>query len=661
MINKKKAGLMTGFFYGYIFRKRLYICLYIIKINNFMIKYDKVLIEINKGNLPYYSNKCDKKFKIGDFVEIEVNILPNNSNIEIMAVCDFCESDILIKYKLYNKSFDKNGSFACSRKCAAIRTKNNLMNEYGVTNISQVNEVKEKIKKTNLEKWGSENYFGSEFGKNKNKEIFIEKYGVDNPLKVNEVKEKIKKTNLEKWGVEFTLQNKNIRDKIIKTNLEKWGVETPSKCEDVKNKIIETNNKKWGGNSPMCNDLIKEKSSKTTFKNWGVYNPNHSDIIRDKIKKTNLIKLGFEYPSQSPLVKDKIKKNNLIKWGTEHVHQSNIYRIENTNIGKNKFYIEYKGDKVSIFRCDCGKDHNFEINTDNFYSRTNQNIKLCTVCYPISDKKSFLENELFKFLSSVYTGEIIQSYRDGLEIDIYLPDLKLGFEFNGLYWHSDKYRDKSYHLEKTKYFNERGIRIIHIWEDDWCFKNEIIKSQIKNKLFLNDKKIFARKCQVLTLDDKKVFKDFLNTNHIQGVDKSSLKLGLFFDDDLVSVMTFDKFEGRQKMEDGGWNLSRFCNKLNTNVIGGAGKLLKYFINNYDPSRIVSYADRDWSEGDLYYKLGFSLINESKPDYKYLVDGKRVHKSNFKKNKFSISESEYVKSLNILKVWDCGKLKFSLYL
>lgn len=107
------------------------------------------------------------------------------------------------------------------------------------------------------------------------------------------------------------------------------------------------------------------------------------------------------------------------------------------------------------------------------------------------------------------------------------------------------------------------------------------------------------------------------------------------------------------------NLSRFCTKRGVNVLGGASKLLDFFIRGWNPTRIVSYADKDWSCGDLYLKLGFDLISESRPDYKYLVGGVRVHKSNFKKSKlgYKIKETEYIQSLGYIKVWDCGKIKF----
>jgi hypothetical protein len=311
-------------------------------------------------------------------------------------------------------------------------------------------------------------------------------------------------------------------------------------------------------------------------------------------------------------------------------------------------HIKYLGNSKHLFKCQCGGE--FIIRTDNYFSRKKANIKLCTVCNPIGDLKSIKEKELYEFIQSIYRGEVIQSYRDGLEIDVYLPDLNLGFEFNGLYWHSDEYKNKWYHLNKTEYFEERGISIIHIWEDDWNHRKSILESQIKNWLGLTTNKIFANECQVIGLDN---VSDFLNTNHIQGSDYSKVKLGLFFEEELVSVMTFNKLERGKPMSRGQWNLSRFCNKGGFNVIGGASKLLNYFIKNWEAKRIISYSDRDSNLGGLYETLGFEKVSESSPDYKYLVEGIRVHKSRFRESKTGISESD----LEIQRVWDCGNIKW----
>jgi hypothetical protein len=438
--------------------------------------------------------------------------------------------------------------------------------------------------------------------------------------KLEKALEKRKKTNLEKWGVEHVLQNKEIKEKFNETNILRYGTDNFSKTYEF------------------------------------VYNQ----------KKNSLEKWGVEHHSQSNEIKNKIKETNLEKWGvksTLNIEKSNIIRNtklrseefrKNDNISEHTNYIRYEGESKSIFNCDCNENHEFSISYDNFKGRLDNNIPLCTVCYPIGDHRSIKEKEIYDFISSIYDKEIIQSYRDKLEIDIYLPDLKLGFEFNGLYWHSDKYKDKWYHLSKIDHFKEKEIRIFNIWENDWNHRKNIIKSQIENLLNLN-KKIFARKCEIKEIKDIKIVKQFLDDNHIQGFVKSNIKIGLFNNEELVSIMIFDTNEGRKKMNDNEYNISRFCNKLGTTVVGGASKILKYFIDVYNPSRIISYADKDWSSGSLYTKLGFIRMYDTSPDYRYIVKNELVHKSKYRKSYTGISESE----LNIPKIWNCGKIKFEL--
>jgi hypothetical protein len=454
------------------------------------------------------------------------------------------------------------------------------------------------------------------------KETCINKYGVDNASKSMIVIDKIKKS---KKSIDYKLINEKARE----TFTNRYGVDNPSKSKDIKN-----------------------KKEKTSICNWGVSNPFQSEEIKDKIKKTNIEKYGYYHPVMSVDIKDKIKKTNIEKYGVDNYKSSQIDK-ENTLITKDKNYIKYI--KNSIYLLCCEKGHEYEIKYDNYYHRYKLNLTLCTVCNPIADLVSTMENDLFNFIKLIYNGEVIQTYRDGLEIDIYLPQLKIGFEFNGLYWHSEEFKGKWYHINKTNYFKERGIRIIHIWEDDWTYKKEIIKSQIKNWIGLTQNKLFARNCEVREITNNNISKQFLNENHIQGIDKSIFRIGLFYNNELISIMTFDCFEGRNKMEEGGWNLSRFCNKINTNIIGGASKLLSFFINNKKPKRIISYADKSWSNGILYKRLKFNMVSDSDPDYKYVVGNKKIHKSRYRKSKTGISESK----LDLNKIWDCGKIKFEL--
>lgn len=467
---------------------------------------------------------------------------------------------------------------------------------------------------------------------------------------------KLKDFNMQKYGVEYYSQHPDRNEQVKKTSIEKYGVEHFSKSKLFSEKVKKTNLEKFG----FINPFMDSKRIKRIFEEkYGVEHPSQVEEFSNKIKKTNLERYGYESVLLSPIIRDKINKTNLERYGTKIPMWCENIR-ESLEIAGNKNYIKYLNNNMSLFSCDNGFNHIFEMTSDNYHNRKRSNLPLCTICNPIGEQRSIKEKELFNFIIDNYGGKIIQSYRDGLEIDIYIPELKLGFEFNGLYWHSEKYKHKNYHLDKTNYFKEKGIRIIHIWEDDWVYKQEIIKSMLNNLLGQSEK-IYARKCYIreVSVEETRLF---LDNNHIQGFVNSSLKLGLYYKSELVSIITFDHFEGRKKMELGGWNLNRFCNKLNTNVIGAASKLLSYFIKNYEVKRIISYADKDWSQGNLYNILGFINITDNAPDYKYIVDNKRVHKSRYKKSKIGIkgqdiTESQKMKELNILKIYDCGKLKF----
>lgn len=449
-----------------------------------------------------------------------------------------------------------------------------------------------------------------------------------------------------------------VRCNAKKTLLERYGVDHYSKTSDYVDKVRQTSLQKWGVDNYAKTDDYVQKSKLTYQAKWGVDNFTKTSEYREKTRKTCLEKYGATSHTKTDDCKKAIKKSMLEKHGVDIVFKKEEFRKGHFKISNDEFYVKYLGDSISEFKCDSGLEHLFQIDTDNYFGRKIAGNKLCTVCIPISSSTSLKQQMLYDFISAHYTGEIISNYKDELEIDIYLPEKKIGFEMNGLYWHSDLMKDKDYHLNKTTYFNQKGIRLFHIWEDDWQFKREIIQSQLLNILGQSLQKIWARKCYVQEVGQK-LAKKFLDNNHQLGYVRSDLKLGLFYGDTLVSFMSFDHYEGRKKIGDSEWNLNRFCNSLNTVVVGGASKLLKWFIDNKKPSRIISYADRDWSEGDLYLKLGFTEVNKSEPDYKYVDRHKRVHKSRMRKSRlgYSVTESEYTRSIGMLRVWDCGKIKF----
>lgn len=205
-----------------------------------------------------------------------------------------------------------------------------------------------------------------------------------------------------------------------------------------------------------------------------------------------------------------------------------------------------------------------------------------------------------------------------------------------MHWHSElRGKDRKYHLNKTKWCQDKGIQLIHINENEFVNSRKIVISKLDSILNRNKRPIYARKCEVREIHSQTKSK-FLKKYHLQGNDKASVKLGLFYKNRIVSVMTFCKRRvalGKKTSEEDEYELSRFCNNFNFYVIGGASKLLKYFERNYNPKKIKTYADKRWSTGDLYFKLGFTHIHDSKPNYWYFhsLDRFRVyHRFNFRK-------------------------------
>lgn len=287
-------------------------------------------------------------------------------------------------------------------------------------------------------------------------------------------------------------------------------------------------------------------------------------------------------------------------------------------------------------------------------------------CPKCGARESASEREVANFIIDLLPTEKVLTRQKGLllnakeELDVYVPSKNFAVEYDGLFWHSEKYRANDYHLNKTKSCNNRGIRLFHIFEDEWIYKQDIIKSMLRNILGKTEISLMARKCVIKEVDSK-TSKVFLNENHLQGYCNSKIRIGLFHEDELVSLMTFGKsrhFIGNSEYE---WELLRFANKINTSVAGGASRLLNYFIKTYLPKSIVSYADRRWSTGSLYEKLGFTKYNESKPNYYYIINRKRVYRFNLRKqvliSKYNcppeVTEKEFCRKNGWLRIYDCG--------
>ena len=285
--------------------------------------------------------------------------------------------------------------------------------------------------------------------------------------------------------------------------------------------------------------------------------------------------------------------------------------------------------------------------------------------YSCVSSSSQQERDLSKFINDLGVLVINRKKIENNELDIYIPLSNIGIEYNGLFWHSEKQgKHSKWHLNKADFFKTQNIQLITIWEDDWLFKPEIVKSIIINKLGKSNR-IFARKCTIKEVSSE-ASGNFLNKNHLQGRCNDSIRYGLYYKDELVSLMTF----GRKRMilnslsEENNWELLRFCNKLNFSVIGGASKLFNHFKKNHNFINMISYANRDISDGKLYENLNFKFIKKTAPGYWWCKDNHKHHRSNFMKHKI-VEKSNYNKTTEskemikrgYFKVWNAGNLKY----
>lgn len=475
---------------------------------------------------------------------------------------------------------------------------------------------------------------------------FKEQSIAGSPFKDDAVKEKIKKTNLERYGVEHACQNKEIaaristskltpesQEKTIKTNIERYGVSNPFQAEEIKTKIRETCLEKYGTESAMQSLEIQEKTKKTLIEKYGVDNLRKNPEFLEKAKKTFAETIANDEDG--------------------HYTRINFVRSEG-------FWEEVKNGKSIREICE---KFNMEysavasaVSNDEFKERFRN-----LYAYPKTQKQKEIENEIKKMGCQVISNakDVIAPW----ELDIYIPDKKVAIEFNGSYWHSEDYltpeRAKHKHSRKTKKCQKLDIRLIHIFEATWNKKQEAYLGLIKSVLGCNEQKIGARKCEISFTNCK----DFLEKHHIQGYGSRSIKyINLEYEKEIVGTVTASKHH-RQNISGNPVVLNRMCFKNNVTVQGGVSKLLDEFKSwaikeGFD--RILTWSDNSLTDGNAYKQNGFVLEDEYGPDYFYWDVKENIYRSKQSQQKKKtgcpeeITEREWCKSHGLHRIWDCGK-------
>lgn len=472
---------------------------------------------------------------------------------------------------------------------------------------------------------------------------------------------KRKETNLKNYGVENPSQREEIKKKKEQKSLEKYGMSNVLKSKEIQEKVAETNLKKYGVKNPQQNPDIQAKTKMTNLEKYGAMNPNQNEEVKQKTKKTNQKKY------------DSISFVGGITW-RKHKYDSMIYYFDNLGYNIISLLEEFcnqdisEGYELSLQCKSCSNKFNKYFSRAFVYDKSNVR---CPYCLH-NHSNSLQEDELFQYIRAIYSGEIIRNIRSvlpsGKEIDIYIPDLKIGIEYNGLTWHSEIFGKKnfSYHLNKLEEAHSVGVDLLFIYDNEWVQKKDIVKSILNNKLGVNTKKIYGRNCEIkLVAPDKAFF--FINENHIQGAEvvyKNGVSLGLFYEEELVALISFGKPRFIHSYD---WELLRFCNKLGVSVIGGFAKLLKFFEKEYKPKSLLTYSEKRLFSSGVYLQNGFKQLRDSKPMYFYIKNGKYIgtqykfRRKNLPKllDSFDPSLTEWQNMINngYDRVWDCGHRVF----
>jgi hypothetical protein len=447
------------------------------------------------------------------------------------------------------------------------------------------------------------------------------------------------------------------KDKVKKTILSKYGVESYTQTEDFKNKSKKHWIEKYGVDNPSKSTVIKNKKIETCKNNYDVSWPQQSKKIRDKSITTNLSKYGVENPMMSHIIKNKTSKSRLKieykRFFDNQTLSSKIIPLFTVD--------EYDGiDKSYSFLC---KRCNLKFED----IIRGGKIPRCYNCYP-NTNISVGETELADYIENELGVSIIKNDRTilgGVELDIYIPDKKIAIEYNGIYFHSEISggKSKNYHLNKTNKCKDIGIRLIHIFEDEWLENEDLVRGKLRHILGKNDDKVYARECSIIEISTSEA-SEFLEKNHIQGNTSSAVKIGIFYKLDLIGVMTFSK----RKIfnTDDIWELVRFSTSMQ--IVGGFSKMLKFFEINYNPKNLITYSLRRWSDDDnnVYIKNGFMKGDIIYPGFHYVKSGKRYNRINFQKHKlkdkleifdYNLTEWQNMQLNGYDRLWDCGSIKY----
>lgn len=585
------------------------------------------------------------------------------------------------------KQFDKYGNPSpktCSTVCSTELRKQTNLERFGVDNPSKAKEIQDKKKQTTLkhfgvmypaqskkvqqkmqntmvERYGVEHPYQSNEFIEKAKQTCIDRYGTDNYTKTDEYTERVKETNLRKYGTEYAISSPEVRDKIVQSNISNFGVDNPLKSPEIRDKVAQTNLSRYGTENPFASKSVQRKIQQTNLARFGVENPSQnpdimaktqstqdklyggmgfqSETINDKIKQTTKAKYGAENYAKTDEYKDRFKKTTRLHYGVDNPTQSAEVIKSVSDTVKERYGVEWACQLPQVRKS-----------------------------YHTISKVNKAFAELLSSTGIAYSMErnvVNRSYDFAVANSNYLVEINPTITHNSFMSVFDKSSNglaKNYHLDKTNLARQGGFTCLHVWDwDDWAKVVEIIKPK--------SNVIYARKCEIRELDTV-TCREFLQQHHLQGSCRGqTVRLGLYYQDKLVMVMTFGKPRYNKKFE---WELLRLCTKSDMSVVGGAERLWKYFLAKYTPNSVISYCDNAKFSGEVYTRLGMALSNVTPPNKHWYNLKTKEHITNnllLQKGFDNLFGTDFGKGTDNeqlmlesgwLPIYDCGQMVFTYW-
>lgn len=467
---------------------------------------------------------------------------------------------------------------------------------------------------------------------------------------------KAQQTSIDRYGPDYA---KIRAQKSRQTIKNKYGVDS---AFDLANKKPTANVakqratmlQKYGVEHPLQSDAIKAKVRQTHLDRYGATRAVHADSVQQALTAAHLKKHGVAYATQRIDIKSKIKA---AKQRAMYARLLNSDRLKQRVLPM--FTLEQYEDRMKDYPFKCTK-----CSTVFNDSLRDGKIPRCPTCYPTDyAARNPREDEVASYIKSIApTTKIILNDRvvlQGKELDIYLPQYKVAIEYNELWWHSEAMgRGKHYHLSKSKLCEAQGIRLLHIFEDEWIHKQDVVQSIIAAAMGVYQKQYQARKLTVVMgIGTKQFFDD----NHIQGSAASSISVALCDGNDIIAAIALKKPRYSKEAD---YELIRYAVKKHCSVIGGFPRLLSHFRSSYGGS-IVTYSDRRLFQGNVYRAAGFCELPPTEPDYWYSKNyTERESRIKYQKHKLvdadkSLTEWENMQLGGYGRIWGCGSWKFIL--